>query len=137
MKFSISLAFFALLCSFAGCTVERAEEQIIARHVNGVKKTSIWVYSDGTILKRNEWYNDGIKELEIPYKNNMPNGEFKRWTGFGDVAMIGSYKDGLRDGKWTSYYQNKKVEAIRYYKDDHPVGDWKAFTIPQAPTTKK
>ncbi len=127
MKFSISLAFFALLCSFAGCTVERAEEQIIARHVNGVKKTSIWVYPDGTILKRNEWYNDGIKELEIPYKNNMPNGEFKRWTGFGDVAMIGSYKDGLRDSKWTSYYQNKKVEAIRYYKDDHPVGDWEGF----------
>jgi hypothetical protein len=26
------------------------------------------MYSDGEILKRNEWYSNGIKELEIPYK---------------------------------------------------------------------
>lgn len=121
------IAFFAILCSFAGCTVERAEEQILARHVNGVKKTSIWVYPDGTVLKRNEWYNDGIKELEIPYEDSLPHGEFKRWTGFGDVAMIGNYKKGKKDGKWTVYYQNKKVEAIQFYKDDHPVGDWEGY----------
>ena len=128
MKLSHLHVFFVLLCGFVGCTVERAEEQIIARHVNGVKKTSIWVYPDGTILKRNEWYNDGIKELEIPYDDSVPHGEFKRWTGFGDVAMIGHYNKGLRDGKWTSYFvdrlNSRKKEAERYYKDDHPVGDW-------------
>ena len=127
MKFCQLLAFLAFLCSFVGCTVERAEEQILARHVNGVKKTSIWVYPDGTILKRNEWYNDGIKELEIPYKDSVPHGEFKRWTGFGDIAMIGNYNKGKKDGKWTIYYQNKKVEAVQYYKNDHPVGDWEGW----------
>ena len=127
MKLRQLIAFSALLCYFAGCTVERAEEHILARHANGVKKTSIWVYPDGTILKRNEWYNDGIKELEIPYKDSLPHGEFKRWTGFGDVAMIGRYNKGKKDGKWTVYYQNKKVEAVQYYKDDHPVGDWEGW----------
>ena len=128
MKLHQFIVFSALLCYSAGCTVERAEEQILARHANGVKKTSIWVYPDGTILKRNEWYNDGIKELEIPYDDSVPHGEFKRWTGFGDVAMIGHYNKGLRDGKWTSYFvdrlNSRKKEAERYYKDDHPVGDW-------------
>ena len=127
MKLRQLIVFSAFLCCFVGCTVERAEEQILARHANGVKKTSIWVYPDGEILKRNEWYNDGIKEFEIPYKNGEPHGEFKRWTGFGDVATIGYYKKGLRDGKWTSYDSNKRVEAIRYYKDDHPVGDWEGW----------
>lgn len=131
MKVCQLLVFLAFLCSFVGCTVERAEEQVIATHANGVKKTSVWVYPDGEILKRNEWYNDGIKELEIPYKDNVPHGEFKRWTGFGDVAMIGYYKKGLRDGKWTSYYverlNSRKKEAERYYKDDHPVGDWEGW----------
>ena len=127
MKLRQLIAFSALLCYFAGCTVERAEEQILDRHVNGVKKTSIWVYPDGTVLKRNEWYNDGIKEFEIPYKDGEPHGEFKRWTGFGDVAMIGNYNKGKKDGKWTIYYQNKKVEAVQYYKDDHPVGDWEGW----------
>ena len=127
MKLRQLIAFSVLLCYFAGCTVERAEEQILARHANGVKKTSIWVYPDGTVLKRNEWYNDGIKELEIPYKDGLPHGEFKRWTGFGDVAMIGNYNKGQKDGKWTIYYQNKKIEAVQYYKDDHPVGDWEGW----------
>ena len=103
MRLRHLIAFFAILCYFAGCTVERAEEHILARHANGVKKTSIWVYPDGTVLKRNEWYNDGIKELEIPYEDSLPHGEFKRWTGFGDVAMIGHYKKGKKDGKWTVY----------------------------------
>lgn len=115
------------LTLFSGCTVERAQEQVLAEHANGAKKTSIWVYPDGEILKRNEWYTDGIKELEIPYKDGVPHGDFKRWTGFGDVALLGRYKKGLKDGKWTSLFSDKKVEAYRYYEDDHPVGDWEGW----------
>lgn len=121
------IPFFAIFALFYGCTIEHAEEQIVATHANGVKKTSIWTYPDGEILKRNEWYNDGIKELEIPYKDSVPHGEFKRWTGFGDLVMVGEYRKGKRHGKWTSYFGghfNKKTEAIRYYENDHPVGDW-------------
>jgi len=117
----------ALSILLVACTFEHAEEQIVARHANGVKKTSLWIYPNGEILKRNEWYNDGIKELEIPYKNNEPHGDFKRWTGFGDLVMEGEYKKGLRHGKWISYFGghfNKKKEAERYYKDDHAIGNW-------------
>lgn len=125
------LPVFSLCTVFFACSVEHAEEQIIARHVNGVKKTSIWVYPDGEVLKRNEWYNDGIKEFEIPYKNNMPHGDFKRWSGFGDLVMTGTYKKGLRDDEWISYYvdrlNSRKKEAVRYYKDDLPVGDWEGW----------
>ena len=127
MKDFIFLMFFAVCLLFLGCTVERAEETVLAEHANGAKKTSIWVYPDGEILKRNEWYTDGIKELEIPYKDGVPHGDFKRWTGFGDVALLGHYKKGLKDGKWTSLFSDKKVEAYRYYKEDHPVGDWEGW----------
>lgn len=126
-RFSATFAVCGALCS---CTIERAEETILATHANGAKKTSIWVYPNGEILKRNEWYSDGIKEYEIPYKDNEPDGEFKRWTGYGDLVLEGEYKKGLRHGKWISYYGghfNKKKEAIRYYKEDHPVGDWEGW----------
>ena len=125
------IPFFGLVAPFLmlffGCTVERAEEKVLAEHANGAKKTSIWVYPDGEILKRNEWYTDGIKELEIPYKDGVPHGDFKRWTGFGDVALIGHYKKGLKDGKWTALFSDKKVEAYLYYENDHPVGDWEGW----------
>ena len=127
MRVSFFITFSCIISLFWGCTVERAEETVIAQHANGVKKTSIWVYPDGEILKRNEWYNNGIKEFEIPYKDNIPHGEIKRWTGLGDVVMVGQYKKGLREGKWISYYTDKKIEAIRYYKEDKPVGNWEGF----------
>ncbi|MCQ2109214.1 MAG: hypothetical protein MJZ05_10690 [Fibrobacter sp.] len=130
MKPILFAPFFCVFAILSACTVERAEERIVAYHANGAKKTSVWVYPDGEILKRNEWYTDGIKEFEIPYKNNEPNGEFKRWTGYGDLVLEGEYKNGKRHGTWTSYYGghfNKKKEAIRYYKDDLPVGDWEGW----------
>lgn len=121
---------FSLFMIMQGCTIERAVEHVVAEHANGAKKTSFWIYPDGTILKRNEWYTDGIKEYEIPYKDSVPHGEFKRWTGYGDLVLEGEYKEGLRHGKWTSYYGghfNKKTESYRYYKEDHPVGDWEGW----------
>ena len=132
--FSTFLTFLPLLGICGGlccCTIEHAEEQIVEKHVNGTKKTSVWVYPDGEILKRNEWYDNGIKEFEIQYKNGVPHGSIKRWTVLGDVALDGKYKDGKRDGKWTSYFverlNSRRKEAVRYYKDDLPVGDWEGW----------
>ncbi|MBR1746549.1 MAG: hypothetical protein IJ734_11430, partial [Fibrobacter sp.] len=132
--FSTFLAFLPLLgtCGVLyGCTIEHAEEQVIEKHVNGTKKTSVWVYPDGEILKRNEWYDNGIKEFEIQYKNNIPHGNIKRWTVLGDVALDGEYKNGKREGTWTSYFverlNSRRKEAVRHYKDDHPVGDWEGW----------
>ena len=132
--FSTFLTFLPLLGVrgvLYGCSIEHAEEQVLEKHVNGTKKTSIWVYPDGEILKRNEWYDNGIKEFEIQYKNNVPHGKIKRWTVLGDVALDGEYKNGKREGTWTSYFverlNSRRKEAVRHYKDDHPVGDWEGW----------
>lgn len=132
--FSTFLAFLPLLgvCGVLyGCTIEHAEEQVLEKHVNGTKKTSVWVYPDGEILKRNEWYDNGIKEFEIQYKDSVPHGKIKRWTVLGDVALDGEYKNGKREGTWTSYFverlNSRRKEAVRHYKDDHPVGDWESW----------
>lgn len=132
--FSTFLTFLPLLgiCGgLCGCTIEHAEEQVIEKHVNGTKKTSVWVYPDGEILKRNEWYDNGIKQFEIQYKDNVPHGNIKRWTVLGDVALDGEYKNGKREGTWTSYFverlNSRRKEAVRHYKDDHPVGDWEGW----------
>ena len=127
MRFLHFATFFCVFAFFCGCTVERAEEQVVERHANGVKKTSVWVYPDGEILKRNEWYNNGIKEFEIPYKDNVPHGEIKRWTGLGNVVMVGQYKKGKREGKWTSYYGDKAFEEHYNDKGD-TVGVWKKWS---------
>lgn len=134
-KFFLTFLTFLPLLGVCGglcaCTIEHAEEQIVEKHVNGTKKTSVWVYPDGEILKRNEWYDNGIKEFEIQYKDSVPHGKIKRWTVLGDVALDGEYKNGKREGTWTSYFverlNSRRKEAVRHYKDDHPVGDWEGW----------
>ena len=92
MEHRLFFVFFCICASLTACTIERAEEQITDWHVEGIKKTSLWVFPNGEILKRNEWYHDGAKEFEIPYKDGAPHGEFKRWTIMGDLALTGYYQ---------------------------------------------
>lgn len=127
MKFTKTIPIFAFFAIFGACTVEHAEEQVLSYHVNDIKKSSVWVYPSGEILKQTEWYTNGIKKLEIPFKDNLPHGMFKQWTDLGDVVATGYYKKGKKDGKWISYFYDKKIQAKRYYEDDHPVGDWEGF----------
>ena len=113
--------FFMLLC---GCTFERAQEQVLDTYEDGSKKTTLWTYSDGEILKRNEWYSNGIKKLEVEYKDNRPHGLVRQWTYLGDVVLEGQYENGKREGEWTTFFSSKKKQSTHYYKNDHEVGDW-------------
>ena len=43
-------------------------------------------------------------------------------------SMTGYYKDGLRDGKWTYFYQNGQLEQKgKYSNDGLKKGKWKAY----------
>jgi len=46
-----------------------------------------------------------------------------------------SYKEGLKDGKFTGYYPSGKVEYVKRYEEDKPMGKWKF--IREDGTTKK
>lgn len=118
------LPLFGILMLLYGCTFERAQEQVLESYEDGSKKTTLWVYSDGEILKSNEWYNNGIKKREVEFKDNQPHGLVRQWTYLGDVVLEGKYEKGKREGEWTTFFSSKKKQSTRYYKDDHEVGDW-------------
>ena len=46
-----------------------------------------------------------------------------------------SYKEGLKDGKFTGYYPSGKVEYVKRYEEDKPMGVWKF--VKEDGTTKK
>jgi len=46
-----------------------------------------------------------------------------------------SYKEGLKDGKFTGYYPSGKVEYVKRYEEDKPMGKWKF--VREDGTTKK
>ena len=69
-----------------------------------------------------------IKEIEIPYKKMKPAwADLSAGRFFGDVAGVGYYKKGKKEGKWETFFDNKKVESRRFYKNDKKVGTWEGF----------
>ena len=45
----------------------------------------------------------------------------------GNVALIGNYKNGEREGEWKFYRENGKLEAIENYKNGKKEGEWKVY----------
>ena len=100
------------------------------------KKNAVQIYVEG---KRNEeWYRIDKKgdtyyqywdqdSLVSEYADlHYPNGQL--------IENI-SYKEGLKDGKFTGYYPSGKVEYVKRYEEDKPMGKWKF--VREDGTTKK
>lgn len=122
--FSPLFVIFALLLS--GC-FEKPVEKVTTRHADGSKKTSFWVKSDGTIRKRNEWYSNGIKALEIPYKDSLEHGEYTQWSVHGDVIGKGKYYKGQLDGPQEEFFTDRRRRSIKFYAMGKREGFWEEF----------
>jgi len=118
---------------------------------NNAPKEAYKVSPDGEKKVFYSWYRNGIKAEEISLENGVPNGAYRRWGITGFVIESGSYKDSLREGKWTSFAKEKtpymqgfykkglkqgkwtifnengKITGEQFYKDDSATGTWKKF----------
>lgn len=130
----IFVPFFAIFSGFlfTGC-FEKPVEQVVDTHADGSKRTSIWVKSDGTIRKRNEWYSNGIKEFEVPYKDGEPHGEYNRWSVHGDLIGKGKFHKGKLDGPQETFFigqlNNHPRQSISFYDRGSREGRWEEFAF--------
>ena len=51
------------------------------------------------------------------YKDGKRDGKWTSWYEDGLKLSEGNYKDGMKDGKWTSWYENGLKWTDRNYKD--------------------
>ena len=100
---------------------DKNEEQI---YVEG-KKNEEWFRIDE---KRDTYYQYWDKDSLISEYADLhySNGQL--------IEKI-SYKKGLKDGKFTGYYPSGKVEYVKRYEEDKPMGEWKF--VREDGTTKK
>ena len=54
---------------------------------------------------------------EVNYKDGKRDGKWTSWYEDGLKLSEGNYKDGMKDGKWTSWYENGLKWTDRNYKD--------------------
>ena len=103
---------------------ELGDIHILELYENDKRDGEWYKKGDGNDVHYQFWDMDSlISEYADLY---YPNGQLKEKI---------SYKEGLKDGKFTGYYPSGKVEYVKRYEEDKPMGEWKF--VKEDGTTKK
>jgi antitoxin component YwqK of YwqJK toxin-antitoxin module len=70
------------------------------------------------------WKNSKIKQVEGNYKNGLKEGLWSYWYETGQLMRQGSYKADLAEGLWASYLRNGELESRGTYLNDRKSGFW-------------
>ncbi|MCL2284497.1 MAG: hypothetical protein FWC26_14375 [Fibromonadales bacterium] len=110
---------------FFSCEPSRLE--IIEVFDNNAPKTAYEVSQDGEKERLYSWYRNGIKAEEMPFKNGVPSGVYRKWSTTGFIMESGHYRDSLREGKWTFFSKEKVPYMQGFYEKGLKQGKWLFF----------
>ena len=97
---------------------ELGDIHILELYENDKRNGEWYKKADGNDVHYQFWDMDSlISEYADLY---YPNGQLKEKI---------SYKEGLKEGKFTGYYQNGAKKHVKRYEDDLPDGKWQYYTM--------
>lgn len=65
-----------------------------------------------------EWHPNGNLKIQKFYTGNLLNGEEKNWDSMGNLTKTIEYKNGYKYGQFNTYYANGKLKRKDVYKND-------------------
>lgn len=126
MKLKILLLFLiTFLC--VGCNTKIVEETIES-YPDGSPKIVRCFKDDGKtriLFKETLYYSNHQKYMEGEYKNGKRDGKWISWFQNGNKWSVGYFTEGLDDGERTVYYEDGKKYFYGKYKDGKKIGIWK------------
>ena len=72
-------------------------------------------------------YKNGQKKSETNFKDGKRDGMWTSWNKKGQLSLETNYKNGKKDGKFTRWYENGQIETKTNYKDGKRDGKWTAW----------
>lgn len=79
------------------------------------------------LLKETTCYPNRQTEMEGSYKDNLREGRWTVWYKNGNKWSEGSFKKGLNDGQRTTWYENGKIRYEAWYREGTKIGKWRFF----------
>jgi len=125
MKLKVFLYVF-ITWFFVACTTKIVEE-VIESYPDGSPKVVRFYKDDGSsrvLFKETLYYSNHQKYMEGEYKNGKRNGKWTSWFENGKKWSEGNYKEGIDNGKHTVYFDNGKKYFEGNYKDGKKTGTW-------------
>ena len=93
--------------------------KVVETHNNG-NVSMISYYQDTEqgieLIKQETFHFTGSKSMVGTFKNGMRDGTWMYWYESGQKRLEGTYTQGFKDNLWTRYYPNGQI-ATKYYYD--------------------
>ena len=121
------MAAFLVLFSLFLLSCEPNRMEVVEVFDNDAPKGAYEISPSGEKKVYYSWYRNGIRAEEMPLKNGVPNGTYRKWSTTGFIIEKGSYKDSLREGKWTFFAKEKVPYMQGFYKKGLRQGKWTIF----------
>ena len=102
----------------------RPAEEVVTTYDNGQPAKVYYYDKDHHRIAEKEYYENGITKMEGSIADDVRNGEWTSYFPDGKVQSTGFYKDGLRIGQAKVYHENGHLWMDGYYVDDHKCGEW-------------
>ena len=95
-------------------------------HSNGTPKLVRYYKSEKkeVLLKETQYYPDSAKYIEGSFKDGLRDGIWTAWYQDGTIWSTGNYKEGQEFGKKTTYHKNGKKYYEGVIKNGKREGTW-------------
>jgi antitoxin component YwqK of YwqJK toxin-antitoxin module len=97
------------------------EGEFESYYENGVKKSSE-IYIHDTLTFENTWYDNGKTKSVAKYKNGLLDGLFVEYYYTGNKKTEQIYVKGLKNGAYTSYFNNGNKYNVGTFENDELKG---------------
>ena len=99
-------------------------EKAVRTYENG-QPLLVYVYNkDNQWIASKEYYENGMLKMEGTVANDVRQGNWTAYFPDGKVQSTGVYENGLRVGPSKVYHENGHLWMDGSYVDDHKCGEW-------------
>jgi antitoxin component YwqK of YwqJK toxin-antitoxin module len=127
MKTRLILLTFAIY-SLTSC---RFEHKVVEETFPDGSPKRVCIYKgkgeDRELIKETTYYSSNQKQMEGTYKDGLRDGKWMYWYENGNVWSEGFFVKGKSDGLRINYFENGKKRQEGHYKNDARVGKWKFY----------
>lgn len=121
------LILVSLVLLFSRCTTNIVEDTVES-YPDGTPKIVRYYKDDGTnrmLFKETLYYSNHQKYMEGEYKDGKRNGKWTSWFQNGKEMSIHHFIDGIDDGDLTVFYENGEKRYEGKYTSGKKVGVWR------------
>lgn len=120
------LFFTIIAISFFSCN-EDLSEKIVSSYPDGTpSKIEYYKYQGDfeVLVKHIRFYEGGEKKEEGEFKNSLRDGNWTYWYDNGEIWSKGQYTLGERNGETKVYFKSGKPQYFGYYVNGEADGKW-------------